>query len=239
MEGAPPNTRACPIAQFEHTAACAADLRDDDDLAMDITATSYVLTDTPDASLTRRLRRRARDEALYIRALATRAPDPISGVTGLHLLADITLDDPANEPVRVRALTALLDAGGDPFRTDVLGRSALHCATAASAALILDRLTPEQRRALVNQADDYGDTPLHEAAACGHADTIQLLIAHGADATACNIAGATPEDAARRFHPAIADLIRCEQARQDRAALVEVATTGESEAPRRAVKRRM
>ena len=46
----------------------------------------------------------------------------------------------------------------------------------------------------VNAKDEYGDTPLHDAAREGDSEAVEILIANGADVNAINNRGKTPLD---------------------------------------------
>ena len=48
----------------------------------------------------------------------------------------------------------------------------------------------------VNGKNDYGETPMHYAADCGHREIIELLIAKGANVNAHRTGGSTPLDMA-------------------------------------------
>ena len=66
----------------------------------------------------------------------------------------------------------------------------------------------------VNAKDEYGGTPLFNAAVNGHTETAELLIAEGADVNAPAKYGLTPLDVViqsstfLKGHPEIADLLR-------------------------------
>jgi cytohesin len=57
------------------------------------------------------------------------------------------------------------------------------------------------------QDNDIRWTPLHVAAAFGHKEIVELLIAKDADVNAKDVAGRTPLDLAKRY-PGIIDLLR-------------------------------
>ncbi len=60
----------------------------------------------------------------------------------------------------------------------------------------------------INEHGDSG-TPLHEAAANGHLDIVQLLVEYGADHRALDLTGKTPaESAFKNGHIAVADYLR-------------------------------
>jgi len=52
----------------------------------------------------------------------------------------------------------------------------------------------------VNAKNDYGGTPLHQAAWGGHTEVAELLIAKGADVNAKNKPGRTPLDTAINYN---------------------------------------
>ena len=61
----------------------------------------------------------------------------------------------------------------------------------------------------VNAKDEDENTPLHHAAAFGHKETAELLIAEGADVNAKTAKGGTPLDWANAGnHSETADLLR-------------------------------
>lgn len=62
---------------------------------------------------------------------------------------------------------------------------------------------------LTRATDDRGRTPLHLAAAGGHADTVDLLVHNNADVSARDTAGETPLALAHAAgHAAVVDLLR-------------------------------
>lgn len=76
----------------------------------------------------------------------------------------------------------LLKAGADPLLLTSTRRSVLHLASRARQSNILGFLLQETGTQLINQADSYGRTPLHDACASGRPETVHLLLAAGADA---------------------------------------------------------
>ena len=66
---------------------------------------------------------------------------------------------------------------------------------------------PINESADVNAKNNIGGTPLHIAAAEGHKEMVELLIAKGADVNAKDDGGWTPLDLARH-NPETADLLR-------------------------------
>jgi ankyrin repeat protein len=59
-----------------------------------------------------------------------------------------------------------------------------------------------EKGAAVNPSDKDGNTPLHWAAAQGHVEMTELLIAHGADLKAKTRFGCTPLRGAYDYHQA-------------------------------------
>ncbi len=65
------------------------------------------------------------------------------------------------------------------------------------------------RGADLNAEDEYGKTPLHNAAWSGHKDVAELLLSRGADAEAQDKKGSTPlDEAIRRGHKEIVQLLQ-------------------------------
>lgn len=83
-------------------------------------------------------------------------------------------------------VSALLQAGADPWLCDHEGYSALHAAAGfnhlCAARLLMDQpSSPSQLRALVNRrAAVWGETPLWLAVEQAHADMVALLLSRGA-----------------------------------------------------------
>ncbi|XP_072969948.1 potassium channel KOR2-like isoform X2 [Typha angustifolia] len=75
-------------------------------------------------------------------------------------------------------LKALINAGGDPSKTDYDGRTALHVATCKGYEEIVRFLI--QRGANVHCIDKFGNSPLLEAVRAGHDRIATLLVENGA-----------------------------------------------------------
>ncbi|KAF4664691.1 hypothetical protein FOZ61_000612 [Perkinsus olseni] len=67
-------------------------------------------------------------------------------------------------------------------------------------ALLEEAGGDDRKKAVVNQANGQGNTPLHWAALNGHLDVCKILLEAGADATAVNKAKRTPYDEALSRH---------------------------------------
>jgi len=134
---------------------------------------------------------------------ATRKLDE-SGRTPLHLAA-------SRHVCHAEVMVGLfLDAGIDPNVRDDCGRTPLHYAAQGRSAgplgsLILARDGTDglkesfrvakllvTRRASVGAEDDFGGTPLHDAAECGEPETVGLLLANGARVNRQDAADRTP-----------------------------------------------
>ena len=111
--------------------------------------------------------------AVFLIVLALRSFDG-GGSHERELEAAVRADD-------VAALDAVIEAGGDPFWTDVAGGTLLHTAAYwgcdAVASYLIARGLP------VDVTDHSGQTPLHAAARGGRASTAQWLLRAGADSS--------------------------------------------------------
>ena len=85
----------------------------------------------------------------------------------------------------------LLEHGARVSATSAAGTSALHFACHAGSLEIAERII-EADGALIHARDHEGWTPLHSASFAGHAALLLLLVTHGADVEASNIAGERP-----------------------------------------------
>jgi ankyrin repeat protein len=153
-------------------------------------------------------------------------PGPLEG-PGPGFLAGRGADDDATEPVdrrssdgftalhlaaffgRPEAARLLLDRGADPNRwaTGEQSVQPLHSAVAGAGEVVAALLI--ERGADVNSAQSLGYTPLMGAAQNGMLDTVELLLARGADAKAYNDDILTAAELADRAgHPGVAATIR-------------------------------
>ncbi|WP_197431086.1 ankyrin repeat domain-containing protein [Aliiruegeria sabulilitoris] len=115
----------------------------------------------------------------------------------------------------------LIERGANVSIQDVIGRPALHYATAGNTrtgfnGFYFHYWSPpmlELVRALldagaeVNVQDQFGGTPLHLAAALGHIEVIELLLEAGADTNAQDSDGRTPFQLAVMQEPIAAQLL--------------------------------
>jgi ankyrin repeat protein len=88
----------------------------------------------------------------------------------------------------------LLEAGADIDRPDILGRTPLHLAVRHPS--MVSFLVAEG--ATLNPRDHLSNTPLHAAIWVQSAETVEILLAAGANAGAQNTGGYTPLDLAIR-----------------------------------------
>jgi uncharacterized protein len=111
------------------------------------------------------------------------------GFTALHFAAFLGTSDVAS---------ALLDAGADPAARAIgtMDVEPLHSAAAAQnlavSRLLVDRGAP------VNDTQEGGFTPLHEAALNGDTELVSLLLGAGADPSIATDEGRRPADLARQ-----------------------------------------
>ncbi len=98
------------------------------------------------------------------------------------------------------ALMELLEQGANLTKMHSKGNSVLHTAAYHGAADFIQELSksmpPQDLHRLVNQANEYGSTPLHSAAKKGHFKTIERLLSLGADPTIRDQRKRTPLDLA-------------------------------------------
>ena len=66
-----------------------------------------------------------------------------------------------------------------------------------------------KNKANINAVDNYGETPLHDAAINGRLDMVKLLLTHQAAVNATNKDGETPlRETAKYGHKEVVDLLR-------------------------------
>ena len=75
------------------------------------------------------------------------------------------------------------------------GRSSLHFIAKQKDTRLLKKIL-EQDNSNINCVDDYGETPLHFAAALGTSEIVSLLLKYGANPNLINTGGETPLDLA-------------------------------------------
>jgi len=75
------------------------------------------------------------------------------------------------------------------------GRSSLHFIAKQKDTRLLKKIL-EQDNSNINCVDDYGETPLHFAAALGTSENVSLLLKYGANPNLINTGGETPLDLA-------------------------------------------
>ena len=116
----------------------------------------------------------------------------------------------ALEKKHTKAAIALIQNGADLFKTDRRNQNIVFYAATennlACMQAIAEQLTPRVNSCfsmwaaptgktmtdLVQQASDFGDTPLHAAASKKNPDLIAFLLEYGADPTALNTYGTSP-----------------------------------------------
>ncbi len=103
------------------------------------------------------------------------------------------------------AVEVLVNAGADLFSRNGDGATPLTMAFSMGVDTLSWIIHPGNMAA----TDQYGNTPLHAAAAFGSEDSVDYLLAIGADPNIKNLAGETPADLAEKAgHPDIANRLR-------------------------------
>ena len=140
--------------------------------------------------------------------------DPHSKRTLLHLAVyRIRQDSKPEEQKKIIDVTRLLlGHGADAKSTDSLGNSPLHFAAqwpyATEWGVELVKLLFE-KEANFNLPNNYGRTPLYNAAEYGTPEVVQALIDRGAKAVWSDEKGTTPLEVAKKnSHPAVRQIIR-------------------------------
>ncbi|OQE46299.1 hypothetical protein PENCOP_c001G00147 [Penicillium coprophilum] len=111
------------------------------------------------------------------------------GIRPIHLAATVS----------EHLVGKLLARGADPTSSTKDGRNLLHIASTArqsnSVGLILDHYNSKQLALMLNARSEDGRTPLHVACRSGRLETVNLLLAYGADITIEDKKNCTPLDA--------------------------------------------
>ena len=96
-------------------------------------------------------------------------------------------------------VATLLAAGADATILSRNGRSVLHLACRARKSDTLAFLLQEMGDRLLNKADSFGRTPLHDACTSGRPESVYYLLKSGADVSAEDYSGRTPLHACAEF----------------------------------------
>ncbi|CAM9478415.1 unnamed protein product, partial [Sphacelaria rigidula] len=95
------------------------------------------------------------------------------GRTPLHVACENPERNDSNPSRQRQCVEALLSAGAWEDARDTAGQTALHLASKVGVLHACEALVLAGAR---GEADDFGNTPLHLAAAQGHVEIMKLLI---------------------------------------------------------------
>lgn len=117
----------------------------------------------------------------------------------IHALREVVTSENVNEPMqnywtplmyavhknRLQSIDYLLSIGADVNARDQKGRTVYHMAASGghdeSLVSILTTVLDRQETVILNEYDEYGDTPLLIACTKGYDDIVHILLEHGAD----------------------------------------------------------
>ncbi|KAL2813422.1 ankyrin repeat-containing domain protein [Aspergillus granulosus] len=116
---------------------------------------------------------------------------------------------------RISIVELLIERGANLHHKDVFDRGVLHSAAVNCRAEILRILLAKDPTLDVNMRDAHGKTTLHDIARFGDLETVEVLLAHGADPTIKDNHGRTPMRVAREMNmPHVLDMFLAARARQ-------------------------
>jgi ankyrin repeat protein len=98
------------------------------------------------------------------------------------------------DPESIEVARALLDAGADPYISNIYGMTALHLAESAELIRLVVNHADDSAHVDIEATNNGGLTPLHLAAFWNRADVIEELLLMGASPTAVTHDGETPFD---------------------------------------------
>ena len=106
-------------------------------------------------------------------------------------------------------LHLLLEHGGNPNASDLLGWRPLHHTTAADFSCVECIHLLIKKGAVVDARDSLSRTPLHRAAGFGQLEAVKVFISYGADKTLKEKYGKTAyERAMKNGHKSVADILK-------------------------------